>query len=63
MVLIKISYYSYRLHCGCDRSFYKCLQNVDEVQSHMLGELYFIANEKCYKKAHPIIECENYIFL
>lgn len=36
------------------------MKDVNEPQSHMIGELYFIANEKCYKKAHPIIECESY---
>ena len=52
-----------RLHCACDRAFYKCMKNVDEAQSHLIGELYFIANERCYKKAHPIIECESYTYL
>lgn len=31
--------------------------------SRMIGEMYFVANEKCYKKAHPILECEDYVHL
>lgn len=56
---------SFRLHCSCDKTFYKCLQNVDDemYSSRMIGEMYFVANEKCYKKAHPILECEDYVHL
>ncbi|KAK0073384.1 hypothetical protein PV325_009795, partial [Microctonus aethiopoides] len=44
--------------CNCDRDFYQCLRNVNNVISRKVGSIYFnILHRQCMAFDHPIVRC------
>ncbi|XP_019867906.1 phospholipase A2 [Aethina tumida] len=47
-----------RLHCDCDKLFYKCLQSIHSVLSTGLGVTYFtLLRPQCFKESTEIKNC------
>lgn len=52
--------YFTRLHCNCDKEFYKCLYTINTKLSNRIGYIYFLLRDRCYKEDFPIVECLDY---
>jgi len=52
--------YFTKLHCDCDKEFYKCLHEVNSDTSNQIGKLYFGLRNECYRYDFPIMECIEY---
>lgn len=52
--------YFTRLHCNCDKQFYKCLYGINTKASNAIGYMYFYMRGKCYKEEYPIVECIDF---
>nr|XP_023020358.1 phospholipase A2-like [Leptinotarsa decemlineata] len=60
--LINPSFYT-RLHCDCDKEFYKCLKSVNTKTSREVGHIYFtILGTQCFKKEYPVVSCNKYSY-
>ncbi|XP_071055262.1 phospholipase A2-like [Onthophagus taurus] len=52
-----------KLHCDCDNTFLRCLQQIQDKNRLIAGLVEFVyiqGNEKCFKKSKPIV-CESMI--
>lgn len=47
-------------NCDCELEFYRCLHRVNSNLSNRLGELYFLLQQKCFRKTYPIFDCSNF---
>jgi len=52
---------SSRSSCECDEKFYDCLKTANTLVSRKIGITYFnVLRPKCFRKDHPVSECEKY---
>ncbi|XP_071857971.1 phospholipase A2-like [Bombus fervidus] len=50
-----------RSSCECDRAFYRCLKEADNIFATNIGRTYFnVLRPQCFQTDYPIVDCKKY---